>query len=119
MTPALSRARVDIGKKITQWRKLQGRTVATASAAPSMIADLQRQLDAANERIDELEDMNGLLEQELESLRQHEEALEDVNESSSEGANSDYDPQADDPLGDAAQAAVDAWIAGEAMEEPS
>ena len=43
-----------MGKKITQWRKSLRRTVVTASAAPSMVADLQRQLDAANERIEEL-----------------------------------------------------------------
>ncbi|KAF6227951.1 hypothetical protein HO133_007679 [Letharia lupina] len=36
-----------------------------------MIADLQRQLVAANERFQELEEMNELLEEELESLRRH------------------------------------------------
>lgn len=45
--------------------------MATASAAPAMIADLQGQLVAAHERIEELEGMNELLEEELESLRRH------------------------------------------------
>ncbi|KAF6239591.1 hypothetical protein HO173_002136 [Letharia columbiana] len=67
----LSRRRAKLGKEITQWRKSQGHTVATASAAPAMIADLQGQLVAAHERIEELEGMNELLEEELESLRRH------------------------------------------------
>lgn len=60
----MSRRRAKLDKEITQWRKAQEHTVATASAAPAMIADLQRQLVAANERV-------GELEEELESLRRH------------------------------------------------
>ena len=59
--------REELGKEITQWRKSQGHTVATASAAPAMFATFQEQLDAANERIEELEGVNDLLEGELES----------------------------------------------------
>ena len=71
----LSRERKKIGKQITQWRKAQSQTVATASAAPSMISNLQTQLDVANQRIEELELINELLKEELESLRQHETEL--------------------------------------------
>ncbi len=56
--------------------------MATASAAPAMIADLHDQLLAANERIEELEEMNELLTEELDSLRQHEEEMESGDESS-------------------------------------
>lgn len=67
----ISRRRAKLDKEITQWCKAQGHTVATASAAPAMIADLQRQLVTANERVEELEEMDELLEEELESLRRH------------------------------------------------
>ena len=107
----MARKRVAIGKQITQWRKSLGRTVATASAAPGMIADLQRQLDAANERVEELEEMNDLLTEELDSLRQHEEEMEEDSGSSFEGFESDAsmeDPQADDaPASDANGDAMD------------
>lgn len=67
----MSRRRAKLGKEITQWRKAQGHTVATASAAPATVTDLERQLVAANERVEELEEMSELLEEELESLRRH------------------------------------------------
>ena len=69
------RRRTKLGKKITQWRKLQGQTVATASSASAMIASLSQQLEAANERIEELEGMNSFLEEELESFREHEDVV--------------------------------------------
>lgn len=114
----LRRKRAKLGKEITQWRKSQGQTVATASAAPSIIADLQRQVTALSERVEELEDTNQLLEEELESYREHEEALEGGEESSDSffdfGAEADEPEEepalADDPNGDVVRAAVETWL---------
>ena len=86
-----------------------------------MVVELQRQLDAANERIEELEGMNEILEGELESMREHEELAEENDESSWEGIESDADSaepseefiddyiMGDDPAGDALAAALEGW----------
>ena len=116
-----ARLRKELCKRITQWRKSHGQTVATALAAPTMVVELQRQLDAANERIKELEGMNEILEGELESMREHEELAEENDESSREGIESDADSaepseesiddyiMGDDPAGDALAAALEGW----------
>lgn len=82
ITPSMRRARKRIGKKITQWRKEQARTEATSSRAPAIIADLHRQLVAANQRVadlevevEEQEQARALVEEELESMRLYEAEL--------------------------------------------
>ena len=86
-----------------------------------MVVELQRQLDAAKERIEELEGMNEILEGELESMREHEELAEEDGASSQGGIGSDADTaepseesigdytMGDDPAGDALAAALEGW----------
>lgn len=69
------RRREKIGNQITQYRKEQGLTVGTASQAPAMIANFQDRLAAALKRIQELEKEKKLLQEELDSYREHEEAM--------------------------------------------
>ena len=56
LTDNLRRKRVKLGAKITQWRKSEGKTVATAGTAAAVIARLQSELLAAHRRIEELEE---------------------------------------------------------------
>lgn len=56
LTDNLRRKRVKLGAKIIQWRKSEGKTVATAGTAAAVIARLQSELLAAHRRIEELEE---------------------------------------------------------------
>ena len=81
---AARRSRKQVGRKITQFRKEQGLTVATSSQAATVIANLHRdlqvakdELEAARERIKELEDHNELLQEEVDSINAHEAELDE------------------------------------------
>lgn len=84
ITAAARRSRKQVGRKITQFRKEQGLTVATSSQAATVIANLHRdlqaakeELDAARERVQELEDQNELLQEEVDSMNAHEAELDE------------------------------------------
>lgn len=84
ITAPMRRSRAHIGRRITQFRKEQGLTVATSSQAATIIANLQRdlqaareELEAAHERVQELEDQNELLQEELDSIDAHEAELDE------------------------------------------
>lgn len=136
----INKRRKKIGRKVTLWRKLQGQTGVTA-----LTANLQIELAAAKQRVEELEKMNKLLEEELESQRQHERDVAGMNESPGEdssisGDDEDHEdarngafvldpagslsqPSSDGTLmpdenGEDALAEMEAWLAQGAPQSP-
>ena len=81
-----------------------------------MIASLSQELQAANERIEELEGMNSLLEEELDSFREHEGVIAEEEDdafpdfSQFEGL-PDPSPDPDEPVGESTRGQDDGVIA--------